>query len=76
MDTIRYVDVVLQLLEKAGDFVSDDIWQRVVQLVANNPAMQHYAAKSVAEVLGRGAAHEVGAGWWWDREGMGWWHFR
>jgi hypothetical protein len=36
----RYVDVILQLVEKAGDFVSDDIWYRVVQIVTNNDDLQ------------------------------------
>lgn len=36
----RYVDVVLQLIEKAGDFISDDIWFRVVQFVTNNDDLQ------------------------------------
>lgn len=36
----RYVDVVLQLIDKAGDFVSDDIWFRVVQFVTNNEDLQ------------------------------------
>ena len=53
-----YVDVALALLERAGDFCSDDIWHRVVQLVTNNDNMQAYAARSVVDVLGRGAAHE------------------
>jgi AP-2 complex subunit alpha len=55
-----YMDVVLQLLERSGDFVSDEIWHRAVQLVTNNPSMQEYAARNVAEALKRGAAHEVG----------------
>lgn len=49
----------MQMLERAGDFVSQDIWQRVVQLVTNNEGMQQYAAKNVADVLARGVAHEV-----------------
>ncbi|GFR46483.1 hypothetical protein Agub_g8060 [Astrephomene gubernaculifera] len=54
-----YMDVVLQLLERSGDFVSDEIWHRAVQLVTNNPGpMQEYAARNVAEALKRGAAHE------------------
>jgi len=53
-----YVDVALALLERAGDFCSEDIWHRVVQLVTNNDNMQAYAARSVVDVLGRGAAHE------------------
>lgn len=36
----RYVDVNLQLIDKAGDFVSDDIWYRVVQFVTNNEDLQ------------------------------------
>ncbi|RRT77425.1 hypothetical protein B296_00028636 [Ensete ventricosum] len=38
--TGRYVDVILQLIDKAGDFVSDDIWYRVVQFVTNNEDLQ------------------------------------
>ncbi|EFJ50611.1 hypothetical protein VOLCADRAFT_120602 [Volvox carteri f. nagariensis] len=53
-----YMDVVLQLLERSGDFVSDEIWHRAVQMVTNNPVMQEYAARNVAEALKRGAAHE------------------
>ncbi len=55
----RYVDVALELLEKAGDFVSEEVWHRVVQLVTNNPAMQQYAARNVVATLKRGATHEV-----------------
>ena len=36
----RYVDVILQLIDKAGDFISDDIWFRVVQFVTNNDDLQ------------------------------------
>lgn len=41
-DVFRYVDVILQLIDKAGDFVSDDIWFRVVQFVTNNEDLQVY----------------------------------
>eukprot|EP00878_Enallax_costatus_P038873 GHUV01044361.1.p1 GENE.GHUV01044361.1~~GHUV01044361.1.p1 ORF type:complete len:317 (+),score=114.18 GHUV01044361.1:444-1394(+) len=54
-----YVDVVLALLERAGDFCNDDIWHRVVQLITNNEGSQAYAASQVVEVLGRGASHEA-----------------
>ena len=53
------MDIVLRLLEKAGDHVSDDIWHRVVQLVTNNQDMQHYAARNIVGVLQRGAQDEV-----------------
>lgn len=55
----RYVDVAMELLEKAGDYVSEEVWHRVVQLVTNNPAMQQYATLNVASVIKRGARHEV-----------------
>ncbi|KAG1677810.1 hypothetical protein FOA52_008574 [Chlamydomonas sp. UWO 241] len=54
-----YVDTALALLERAGDFVSDDIWQRTAQLVTNNDSMQQYAAREVVSVLRRGGVvHE------------------
>lgn len=46
-----YVDVILQLISLAGDFVSDDIWYRVVQIVTNHEDIQEYAAKTVFEVI-------------------------
>lgn len=54
-----YVDVVLALLERAGDFCSADVWHRMVQLVTNNEGSQSYAAEQVMEVLQRGASHEA-----------------
>jgi AP-2 complex subunit alpha len=53
------VDVVLALLERAGDFCGEDIWHRVVQLITNNEQSQAYAAGRVVEVLRRGASHEA-----------------
>jgi hypothetical protein len=54
-----YVDVVLALLERAGDFCGEDIWHRVVQLITNNEQSQAYAAGRVVEVLRRGSSHEA-----------------
>lgn len=54
----RYIDSLLELLERAGEFVGDDIWHRLVQLVTNNSNMQQYAAQHVFEVLRRGTGHE------------------
>jgi AP-2 complex subunit alpha len=53
-----YVDVVLALMDKAGDFVSDDIWHRVVQIVTNASDLQAYAAEQVLVKLRAGSAHE------------------
>jgi AP-2 complex subunit alpha len=55
----RYVDVILQLIDKAGDFVSDDIWYRVVQFVTNNEDLQPYAAAKAREYLDKPALHET-----------------
>ncbi|KAG5515677.1 hypothetical protein RHGRI_036653 [Rhododendron griersonianum] len=54
-----YVDVILQLIDKAGDFVSDDIWFRVVQFVTNNEDLQPYAAVKVREYIDKPAIHET-----------------
>ncbi|ONL92834.1 AP-2 complex subunit alpha-2 [Zea mays] len=54
-----YVDVILQLIDKAGDFVSDDIWYRVVQFVTNNEDLQSYAATKAREYLDKPALHET-----------------
>ncbi|CAI9105530.1 OLC1v1004467C2 [Oldenlandia corymbosa var. corymbosa] len=58
-DLSWYVDVILQLIDKAGDFVSDDIWFRVVQFVTNNDDLQPYAALKAREYLDKPAVHET-----------------
>ncbi|XP_004241300.1 AP-2 complex subunit alpha-1-like [Solanum lycopersicum] len=58
-DLSWYVDVILQLIDKAGDFVSDDIWFRVVQFVTNNEDLQPYAALKSREYLDKPAIHET-----------------
>ncbi|KAL1213386.1 AP-2 complex subunit alpha-2 [Cardamine amara subsp. amara] len=58
-DLSWYVDVILQLIDKAGDFVSDDIWFRVVQFVTNNEDLQPYAASKAREYLDKTAIHET-----------------
>ncbi|OIW03899.1 hypothetical protein TanjilG_30175 [Lupinus angustifolius] len=58
-DLSWYVDVILQLIDKAGDFVSDDIWFRVVQFVTNNEDLQTYAAAKARDYLDKPAIHET-----------------
>ncbi|KAG0448922.1 hypothetical protein HPP92_027615 [Vanilla planifolia] len=58
-DLSWYVDVILQLIDKAGDFVSDDIWYRVVQFVTNNEDLQPYAAAKARVYLEKPALHET-----------------
>lgn len=58
-DLLWYVDVILQLIDKAGDFISDEIWYRVVQFVTNNDDLQAYAASKAQDYLSKPAAHET-----------------
>jgi len=47
-----YVDVILSLITNAGDFVSEEIWYRVVQIITNEgDALQAYAARRVWAAL-------------------------
>jgi AP-2 complex subunit alpha len=54
-----YVDVILQLISIAGDFVSDSIWHRVVQIVTNNEDIQEYAVAMAFEALHHPSCHET-----------------
>eukprot|EP00668_Euglena_longa_P034438 GGOE01044249.1.p1 GENE.GGOE01044249.1~~GGOE01044249.1.p1 ORF type:complete len:1043 (+),score=273.23 GGOE01044249.1:467-3130(+) len=54
-----YVDVILNIISQAGDFVSDDVYHRVVQIVTNNEDIQKHAADLVFKSVQSSAAHEV-----------------
>ncbi|KAI9296519.1 Adaptor protein complex AP-2 alpha subunit [Neoconidiobolus thromboides FSU 785] len=54
-----YVDTILQLIAAAGDYVSEEVWYRVVQIVTNNEDLQEYAAKTVLASLRNSAYHET-----------------
>ncbi|KAI0223578.1 hypothetical protein L0F63_003658 [Massospora cicadina] len=54
-----YVDTILQLISSAGDYVSEEVWYRVVQIVTNNEDLQEYAAKTVLFSLRTSAYHET-----------------
>uniref|UniRef100_A0A183CWG5 Alpha_adaptinC2 domain-containing protein n=1 Tax=Gongylonema pulchrum TaxID=637853 RepID=A0A183CWG5_9BILA len=57
-DYTWYVDVILKLIRIAGDYVSEEVWYRVIQIVVNREDVQGYAAKTVFEALQRPACHE------------------
>lgn len=50
-DYTWYVDVILNLIRVAGDYVSEEVWYRVIQIVVNRQDVQGYAAKMVFEAL-------------------------
>lgn len=53
VDYTWYVDVILNLIRIAGDYVSEEVWYRVIQIVINRDDVQGYAAKTVFEVSQR-----------------------
>lgn len=54
-----YVDTVLQLIHLAGDYVSDDVWHRVVQMVTGHKDLQQYAAETSFRALEAARVHET-----------------
>lgn len=57
-DAQWYVDVSLRLLAIAGDHVSEEVWQRVIQIVTNNEGLQEYAARSLLRYVKAEQVHE------------------
>jgi AP-2 complex subunit alpha len=58
-DAQWYIDISLRLLAMAGDHVSDEVWQRVVQIVTNNEELQAYAAQHIFEYLKADPCHDT-----------------
>ena len=54
-----YVDISLRLIAMAGDHVSDEVWQRVIQIVTNNEELQVYAATNILDYLKAEQCHET-----------------
>ncbi|KAK7204440.1 AP-2 complex subunit alpha [Myxozyma melibiosi] len=51
MDYKWYIDTILKLISVAGDYVSDEVWQRAVQIVINNEELQPYASHTLLQYL-------------------------
>ncbi|CAC5410010.1 AP2A [Mytilus coruscus] len=45
VDYTWYVDVILNLIRISGDYVSEEVWYRVIQIVINRDDVQGYATK-------------------------------
>jgi AP-2 complex subunit alpha len=54
-----YVDISLRLIHMAGEHVSDEVWQRVIQIVTNNEELQVYAAQTILEYVKQDLCHET-----------------
>ena len=57
-DVQWYVDISLKLIAVAGDHVSDEVWQRVIQIVTNNEELQVYAAQTALQYTKQDHCHE------------------
>lgn len=53
-----YVTVTLKLLAIAGDHVPNEVWQRTIQIIANNESLQEFAARSVLTYMKLPTCHE------------------
>ncbi len=58
-DVQWYVDISLRLIAMAGDHVSDEVWQRVIQIVTNNEELQVYAAQNILNYVKAEHCHET-----------------
>ncbi|KYK56775.1 Armadillo-like helical [Drechmeria coniospora] len=58
-DVQWYVDISLRLIAMAGDHVSDEVWQRVIQIVSNNEELQVYAAQNTLQHVKSDHCHET-----------------
>ena len=54
-----FLEVAMTLVEKAGDFISDKLWHRVVQVVTNAKELHAPAARTAIAKLREGASHEM-----------------
>ena len=54
-----YVDISLRLIALAGDHISDEVWQRVIQIVTNNEELQVYAAQNILDYVKAEQCHET-----------------
>ena len=58
-DVTWYVDISMRLIAMAGDHVSDEVWQRVIQIVTNNDELQVYAAQNILQYCQADHCHET-----------------
>jgi AP-2 complex subunit alpha len=58
-DARWYIDISLKLLAMAGDHVSDEVWQRVIQIVTNNEELQAYAAQTILDLVKADNTHDT-----------------
>lgn len=60
---IWYIDVVVRLVTNSGDYVTEDIWHRIIQIITGfgkdqNSSLQQYAANKLFSALNVPNVHE------------------
>lgn len=53
-----YIDISMRLISMAGDHVSDEVWQRIIQIVTNNEDLQIYAVQNILRYVRTEDCHE------------------
>ena len=55
-----FVHIALQIIDKAGDFINDDLWHRVVQIATSDPKLHASTAQVMfAHLRDEGASNEL-----------------
>lgn len=59
-----YIDVVIRMLSRSGDYVSNDIWYRIIQIITGfghetDPELQKYAANQIYIALNVPNVHDA-----------------
>jgi AP-2 complex subunit alpha len=60
---VWYIDVVVRLVTSSGDYITDDIWFRIIQIITGfgkepDPELQKYAANKMLSALSVPNVHE------------------
>lgn len=59
-DRMWFIEIALQMIDKAGDFINDDLWHRLVQVATNNPTLHADTAKLMfVKLRDDGATNEL-----------------
>lgn len=53
-----FINIILELISSAGEYVGDEVWFRVVQIVTNHEEVREYAASQILKDLKRELCNE------------------
>lgn len=54
-----YIDIMIQVILAAGDYVAEEVWFRVIQVITNSPDVQEYACEKLLSAVKSRYAHET-----------------